>query len=118
MPLYVHRLVASAFLGELRNASFVNHKDGDKRNNQPGNLEFVTNQQNLRHAVRLGLIKSGEQAPNSKLSLAKAREIREAHASGIPAKSLAHDYGVHVHTIRLVVNQKTWTKNKIAEATA
>lgn len=49
---FVHRLVAYAFV-ENPNPSIyteVNHKDGNKSNNLPSNLEWVTHQQNMRHA--------------------------------------------------------------------
>lgn len=50
--LFVHRLVAIAFIGEqpFENAQ-VNHKDGNKRNNDASNLEWVTPRQNVLDAV-------------------------------------------------------------------
>ena len=45
----VHRLVASAFLGEHKEL-VVNHIDGNKRNNAICNLEFCTIRQNSIHA--------------------------------------------------------------------
>lgn len=50
---YVHRLVASAFLGE--SDLTVNHVDGDKSNNHVDNLEYVTISENIQHAYDLGL---------------------------------------------------------------
>lgn|GEM_PF-6947549 len=47
----VHRLVATAFLGE-RGDLTVNHIDGDKTNNKVTNLEYVSNVENTRHALR------------------------------------------------------------------
>jgi hypothetical protein len=46
----IHTLVSYAFLGK-RNGYFVNHKDGNKLNNQLGNLEWVTPKQNCAHAL-------------------------------------------------------------------
>ena len=50
----VHRLVAMAFYG-WNDDMLVNHKDGNKTNNRFDNLEFVTNHQNITHALSLGL---------------------------------------------------------------
>ena len=52
---YVHRLVAHAYVPNLRQAPEVNHIDGDKTNNLPSNLEWVTKSENHLHAYKLGL---------------------------------------------------------------
>ena len=55
--LNVHILIASAFYGRHNNL-IVNHKDGNKTNNNSTNLEFITARENTQHAIRTGLIKS------------------------------------------------------------
>ena len=50
-----HRLIAEVFVPNPKNYPCINHKDGDKGNNHPLNLEWCTHRQNMRHASEAGL---------------------------------------------------------------
>ena len=50
----IHKAVADTFIG-YKEDLVVNHIDGNKVNNRVDNLEFCTNLENVRHAMRLGL---------------------------------------------------------------
>lgn len=52
----VHRLVAKAFIPNEHNLPQVNHKDGDKSNNNIDNLEWCNNSMNMKHAYKIGLV--------------------------------------------------------------
>ena len=52
----VHRLVAQSYLDNPNDKEVVvNHKDGNKLNNHKDNLEWVTPEDNSKHAYELGI---------------------------------------------------------------
>lgn len=51
----IHRVIAETFIPNPNNLPCVNHKDGNKRNNDVSNLEWVTYSENMKHATKTGL---------------------------------------------------------------
>ena len=49
----VHRLVAIVFIDNKENKSDVNHKDGNKLNNNVNNLEWVSKSENVKHSINI-----------------------------------------------------------------
>lgn len=75
----IHREVAKAFVPNPENKPTVNHIDGDKHNNRAENLEWVTEAEQMAHAVFLGLTDYGS-TRNSKIS--KSRKGRRWFTNG------------------------------------
>lgn len=103
---FVHRLVAEKFIPNPESKEQVNHKDGNKTNNQADNLEWVTNQENRKHAVENGLQISGEKCPWAKLTKNDVLFIRE-HPE-IDEWDLADVLNVSVTTIRGIRTYRSW----------
>ena len=96
--LLVHRLVAKAFVPGWFYEATVNHKDGDKTNNLPPNLEWMTLAENTSHQWETGLVNiRGQRHPSAKLTDAQSLEIA---ARNIESPTLlAREYGVSVSMI-------------------
>ena len=96
--VYVHQLVADAFIGH-RDGLEVNHIDGDKRNNQVTNLEWVTRSENIKHSYKyLGRVSPAKgKRIAEKLSADDVMDIRRSNES---EQTLAERYGVNWRTIR------------------
>lgn len=107
----IHRLVAVAFIPNPLSLEFVNHKDGNKHNNNVENLEWCTRQQNEDHAFATGLKNStGEHNTMAKLTDKQAKIIKnQTDRSVANKKALVKEFNVHRATIERIWNNKIWT---------
>lgn len=106
-----HRLVALAFIPNPENKREVNHIDGDKSNNCLVNLEWVTREENMKHAGEKGLMPHGANNKMSKLDEGKIREIRtlrKLNPGQYSYKKLSEIYKVNQSLIGQIVNNQIW----------
>jgi len=112
----VHRLILETFnpVDNMQNLT-VNHIDGIKSNNKLNNLEWMTTQENLKHAIMMGLWKPKDQN-GSKNKMAKLTEsqVAEILKSNKSTKELMGIYDVSRKTIENIRNKKSWTHVKIS----
>lgn len=108
---YVHHLVAAAFHGPRPEGYEINHRDGENFNNRATNLEYLTPEANMRHAVKLGLKARGEALPFAVATESIVREIRATYKRCSPERNaiaLGRRYGLHVNTVYGIVKRLTW----------
>ncbi len=120
LKVFVHRLVAVAFLGpSTEERPFVNHKDGCRVHNHVENLEWCSKAENTKHGYengrtltkrQLSVLKAGRESRRS-VSLETAERIRARVRSGETQASVARDLGLS----RPMVNQVI--KNRIYKST-
>ena len=110
----LHRLIALAFCDGFEEGKVVNHKDGNKQNNFANNLEWVTQQENIKHSHSNDLQPKGLKTYTGKFTTEQREEIKMLWDSGEKSKrEIAKMYGVS-HTC---INDITNDKYKYAEKT-
>jgi HNH endonuclease/NUMOD4 motif-containing protein len=102
----VHRLVAAAFIGPRPDKHDVNHIDLNKTNNHAINLEYLTHQDNLQHAVK------HRGSWQRKLTEQHVREIRKLLAGGVTQVEVAKRYGVSQPAIGQIKSGQIWSHVK------
>lgn len=106
--IYVHDAVALAFIGPKPAGASVNHIDGNKTNNLPSNLEYVSHAENMRHAAAAGLMAHGEAHPAAKLNDDAVRALRADRGAGLSFSRLARKYGISIATAYHAANGTNW----------
>lgn len=110
----VHRLVAIHFIENPKNLPWINHIDGNKKNPNYTNLEWVTPKQNTAHAISTGLqdrmvpFKFGTNHYLSKLTSDDVRSIRNLKQEGLSDRDIAKKFNVTRNCITQIIKKQTW----------
>jgi hypothetical protein len=107
--VYAHRIVYLVHHGDIPDGMQINHKDGDKWNNHPKNLELATPGENSRHAIRVLGVNIGEKHGMSKLTSRDVREIRRLCKEGrLSFQEIARRFGVDPSNVTRIRQRQTW----------
>lgn len=110
----LHQLVSWAFNGPQPHGTVINHRDGCKTNDVPENLEYISQKQNCRHAVNMGLRKIRKSVQNGRflplLNESQVGEIKALIGSNTPVGLLAEEYGVSIQAIRNIKKGRNWNR--------
>lgn len=102
--VFVHRLVADAFIEKKYDNLEVNHKDGNKSNNSVNNLEWCTKSANIAHSYRVLHRKWNAGRPRVKVLCVETGEVFNSIAEAARAK------GVDTRNLHAVVSPKSYKK--------
>lgn len=84
--IFVHRLVAMAFIDNPDRKPYINHKDNCRANNSVENLEWCTAKENTQH-----MIAQGRRGDNKKLT---DEQIATIQQSKVGSTTLSRQLGV------------------------
>jgi hypothetical protein len=104
----VHGLVLETFVGPRPEDMSCRHLDGNKRNNQLGNLRWGTALEQSDDNRRNGVSNAGSRNGMSRLSEGDVLAINTAALAGAYRKGLAKKFDVSLATISRVITAATW----------
>ncbi len=111
---YLHRLLAEEYLPNPNGYPIVNHKDGNKLNNDLSNLEWASYSQNNKHSFAIGknVIRRGMKSPFRKLTIDQVNQIKEILAKKeLSQCKIAKMFGVSRGCILGIYTRKTWSED-------
>lgn len=110
----IHRLVAEAFIPNPETKPEVNHKDGNKQNNDVSNLEWCTRSENQKHAYENKLQPKSSGTYRGKFTSEQREEIKRLWDSGECSKrEIARRYRVSHTCINDIIDDRYKYADKV-----
>ena len=104
-----------ASYGSLDPKLDINHINGVKSDNRPGNLEQVTASENLKHAYRIGLNTGsgkGSKNKNAKITEGAVLEMFRMKSEGRSVSEIAAKCGVAASNVSHIFAGRAWAHVK------
>lgn len=103
-----HRLVLEAFAGPCPEDHEARHLDGNRKNNQLGNLIWGTSSENEDDKKGHDTVAYGERNGMARLTTGQVQEIIHRCESGETQQSIARAFGIKQPQVSRLVNGKRW----------
>lgn len=107
--VYVHDLVCEAFHGLRPDGMEAAHYDGNRLNNQAGNLRWATHEENEADKIRHGRVAHGDRNGNAKLTAEQVARLRADRAAGDALRTIAIRYDISVMQVSRIVRGLNWS---------
>lgn len=106
----IHQIVAETFIPNPEKKKYVNHKDGNKKNNDVSNLEWATPRENNLHAYAMGLRKPNtpDKVKFTKYTTDQVQKACELMSTGMMLKQVEEITGVPVRTLGEIRSGRIW----------
>lgn len=104
----MHRLLGIAFIPNLENKKYINHKNGIKNDNRLKNLEWCTAQENTQHARDNGLLNAPKGVDNSNATFTEVQVMKIFNDRG-KHHEIAIRYATNQRLVSLIKNGVTWS---------
>jgi len=110
--VFVHRIVATAFIPNKKKKPLVHHKDFNPLNNEVSNLQWVTDKEHDIIHRNAGRKKSG--IPGEQSNFAQTTDLNVLHIceellkNQLTPPEIAKKYGVSRKTVTLILHKKRW----------
>lgn len=103
----VHRLVATTFIDNPNNLPQVNHRDGNKLNNNIDNLEWCSNSENTQHGYDKGLYRYKSRCHPINIYDKKGRYLNTYKS----IRSMCEELSINRKTVTMILKGEKLTNN-------
>lgn len=103
-----HQVVCEVSHGKRPEGAEVAHADGNPANNDPGNLRWVSPNENADDRARHGTTARGERHGRARFTRDDVLSIRDRCGSGESYASVARDLATHRTVVRDIALRRRW----------